>query len=144
MVATGLVAAYMATPRPDEEALARPDDAQVVINAGAPASWDPAVIADSTSAQMLSQVYDGLTTLDADAQVRPGLAESWSVADDGRSIEFLLRDGLTFSDGEALDAEDVRRSWLRVLDPVRPSPLSSLLDDVVGAAAHTRGEVRTR
>ena len=48
--------------------------------------------------------------------------------------------GLTFSDGSPLDATDVRRSWLRVLDPARPSPLASLLDDVVGAAAYARGE----
>jgi len=141
MVASGLAAAFMATPRPDEEALARPAESDVVVASGAPISWDPAAIADSTSAQMLTQVFDGLTTLDADAEVRPGLAESWSVADDGRSIEFVLRDGLTFSDGEPLDAEDVRRSWLRVLDRQRPSPLSSLLDDVVDAAAYTRGEV---
>jgi ABC-type oligopeptide transport system substrate-binding subunit len=90
---------------------------------------------------MLTQVFDGLTTLDVDGRVRPGLAESWSVADDGFSVDFTLREGLKFSDGRPLDAEDVRRSWLRVLDPVRPSPLSSLLDDVVGAAEHARGEV---
>ena len=77
--------------------------------------------------------------LDEASQVRPALAESWSLADDGRSIVFVLRDGLTFSDGSPLDAEDVRRSWLRVLDPERPSPLASLLDDVVGAADRVRG-----
>jgi oligopeptide transport system substrate-binding protein len=140
MAVTGVVAAYLATPRPDEEAMARPGEADVVVVAGAPLSWDPAAIADSNSAQMLTQVFDGLTVLDADSQVQPALAESWTVADDGRSIDFVLRDGLTFSDGTPLSAEDVRRSWLRVLDPARPSPLSSLLDDVVGAAAHARGE----
>ena len=55
------------------------------------------------------------------------------------SIVFMLRDGLTFSDGSPLDAEDVRRSWLRVLDPEQPSPLASLLDDVAGAAERARG-----
>jgi oligopeptide transport system substrate-binding protein len=141
MVVAGLVAAFLVTPRPDEGALARPDDSDVVIADGAPSSWDPAAISDTESAQMLAQVFEGLTVLDADAAVRPALAESWSVGDDGRDIVFTLRDGLTFSDGSPLVAEDVRRSWLRVLDPARPSPLSSLLDDVAGAAAYARGEV---
>ncbi len=140
MVVAGLVAAFMATPRPDEEALLRPTDSDVVLAGGAPASWDPAVISDSVSAQLLSQVFEGLTTVDTAAAVRPALAESWTVEEEGRRIVFTLREGLTFSDGSPLEAADVRRSWLRVIDPVRPSPLSSLLDDVAGAAAYARGE----
>jgi ABC-type transport system substrate-binding protein len=139
MVTAGLVAAFMVTPQPDEHALRRPSDSDVVLAAGPPSSWDPAVISDSASAQMLSQVFEGLTVLDAASEVRPALAESWSMADDGRSITFELREGLTFSDGSRLDAEDVRRSWLRVLEPDHPSPLASLLDDVAGAADRARG-----
>ena len=141
MLVAGLAAAFMVTPRPDEEALVRPTDTDLVMAVGPPASWDPAVISDSASAQLVSQVFEGLTVLDATSQVRPALAESWSVEDEGRRIVFVLRDGLTFSDGSPLDAQDVRRSWLRVIDPAHPSPLSSLLDDVAGAAAHARGEV---
>jgi oligopeptide transport system substrate-binding protein len=140
MIAAGLFAAIMVTPGPDEEALARPEDADLVIAGGTPLSWDPAAISDAVSAQLLSQVFEGLTVLDAAAEVRPALARSWSVEDDGQRIVFELRDGLTFSDGTPLDAEDVRRSWLRVIDPARPSPLSSLLDDVAGAAAYARGQ----
>ena len=141
MVAAGILAAITVTPGPDEEALPRPADAEVVVANAATLSWDPAAISDTASAQLLSQVYEGLTVLDAASQVRPALAESWRVEDDGRRVVFTLRDGLTFSDGSPLGAADVRRSWLRVLDPAAPSPLSSLLDDVEGAAAYTRGEV---
>lgn len=141
MVAAGLFAAFMVTPQADDEALARPADSDLVISGGAPLSWDPAAISDGVSAQLLSQVYEGLTVLDAADQVRPALARSWTVDDDGRGMVFELRDGLTFSDGSPLGADDVRRSWLRVIDPDRPSPLSSLLDDVAGAAAYARGEV---
>jgi ABC-type oligopeptide transport system substrate-binding subunit len=141
MVAAGILAAITVTPSPDEEALPRPADADVVVANAAPLSWDPAAISDTASAQLLSQIYEGLTVLDAASQVRPALAESWRVEDDGRRVVFTLREGLTFSDGSPLGAADVRRSWLRVLDPAAPSPLSSLLDDVEGAAAYTRGEV---
>jgi len=140
MVGAGIFAAVMVTPGPDEEALPRPADADLVVAGAAPLSWDPAAISDSESAQLLSQVFEGLTVLDATSTLRPALAESWEVEDEGRRIVFTLREGLTFSDGSALDAADVRRSWLRVIDPARPSPLASLLDDVVGAAAYARGE----
>jgi ABC-type transport system substrate-binding protein len=141
-VAIGLFAAWTVTPGPDEEALPRPVGADVVLSGGTPLSWDPAAISDGTSAQVLTQVYEGLTVLDATSTVRPALAESWHLEADGKRLVFELRDGLTFSDGTPLDAEDVRRSWLRVIDPAQPSPLSSLLDDVAGAAEFARGEGR--
>ena len=103
MVGAGLLAAFMVTPGPDEEALARPSDSDIVVAGGPPLSWDPAVISDATSAQMLSQVYEGLTALDASSQVRPALASSWSVQDQGRRIVFQLRPDITFSDGTPID-----------------------------------------
>ncbi len=139
-VAVGLFAAWTVTPGPDEEALARPEGADVVVADGRPSSWDPAAISDGASAQVLGQVFEGLTVLDAGSRIQPALARSWQIEDDGRRLVFELRDGLAFSDGTELRAEDVRRSWLRVIDPAEPSPLSSLLDDVVGAAAYARGE----
>ncbi|MEX1336166.1 MAG: ABC transporter substrate-binding protein, partial [Candidatus Limnocylindrales bacterium] len=139
-VAIGLFAAWTVTPAPDEEALPRPADTDVVIAGGTPLSWDPAAITDGISAQLLTQVFEGLTVLDAESNVRPALAGSWRLENDGHRLVFELREGLAFSDGTPLTAEDVRRSWLRVLDPAAPSPLSSLLDDVIGAAAYARGE----
>ncbi len=139
-IAIGLFAAWTVTPAPDVEALPRPADTDVVLAGGTPLSWDPAAITDGLSAQVLTQVFEGLTVLDAESHVQPALAESWRLEDEGHRLVFELRDGLTFSDGTPLEAEDVRRSWLRVIDPVAPSPLSSLLDDVVGAAAYARGE----
>ena len=43
-------------------------------------SWDPARIGDATSAAILAQTWEGLTTLDANAQVRPALARDWERA----------------------------------------------------------------
>ncbi|MGD8485786.1 MAG: peptide ABC transporter substrate-binding protein [Chloroflexota bacterium] len=139
-ISIGLFAAWTVTPRTDEEALPRPAGADIVLAGGTPLSWDPAAISDGTSAQVLSQLYEGLTVLDAGSRVQPALAESWQVEDDGLRLVFQLRDDLAFSDGSALTAEDVRRSWLRVIDPARPGPLASLLDDVAGASAYARGE----
>ena len=53
---------------------------------------------------------------------------------------FHLRPGLTFSDGSPLTADDVVRSWRRIIDPAHPSPLVSLIGDVEGALAYAHGQ----
>lgn len=116
------------------------DDATIVV--GAPATLDPAAAGDAASAAVIGALFETLTTYDADLVLRPALAARWSVDDDGRRVVFELRPNLRFSDGSPLTAADVVRSWFRVIDPGRPSPLASLVDDVVGAAAYRRGEIR--
>jgi oligopeptide transport system substrate-binding protein len=142
MVATAVLAVVAVTPRRADDGLARPGGADAVVVGGAPAAWDPARIVDATSAQVLSQLYDGLTALDTDSLVRPAIAREWRVVDGGRLVEFRLRPGLVFSDGTPLGPADVRRSWLRVLDPVSPSPLADLLADVEGALDYRDGRGR--
>jgi len=103
------------------------------------ASLDPAVQSDAGSAQVVSQLFESLTAIDAAGHVQPALADGWQVSADRREIVFHLRPGLAFSDGSPLSAADVVSSWLRVLDPAHPSQLASLLDDVVGATAYEEG-----
>jgi ABC-type transport system substrate-binding protein len=112
---------------------------QVVVLGAAPVNWDPALIGDAGSAGILAQVDESLTAIDAQSKVQPALAASWSVDDGGRQITFTMRPGATFSDGSPITAADVRRSWLRVLDPKHPSPLAGLLSDIVGANAYLAG-----
>jgi oligopeptide transport system substrate-binding protein len=117
---------------------AAPDE--VTILAGAPASIDPARHGDLGSASYVSQLYETLTAVDPALEVRPALAESWTVEDGGRRVVFTLRDGLTFSDGTSLTAPDVVRSWRRLFTPGNPSPLASLIADVEGARALLGGQ----
>jgi oligopeptide transport system substrate-binding protein len=107
----------------------------------APQTWDPALAGDAGTASTLAQVYEGLTAFDAESRVQPALASDWSVEEGGRRITFRLRPGITFSDGSPITAEDVVASWLRVIDPQRPGPLSALMADIEGATAYLRGEV---
>ena len=53
---------------------------------------------------------------------------------------FHLRPGVVFSDGTPITADDVVRNGLRLLDPANPSPLASLLADVVGADEYMQGK----
>src|SRR5688572_22596224 len=101
----------------------------VRIATGEPFTWDPALAGDSGSANVIAQVFEGLTAFDLNNKVQPALADSWQTSDDGRQITFHLRSGNTFSDGSPITAQDVVDSWLRTIDPARPSPLYSLLAD---------------
>ena len=112
----------------------------VSILTGTPAELDPAIQGDIASARVSAQLFESLTAIDPSLAVRPALAESWSILDGGRRIVFQLRSGLTFSDGSPLTGSDVVRSWLRIIDPSRPSPLASLMADVVGAEAYRTGQ----
>ena len=114
-------------------------DRPVRILTGAPTSLDPAVQGDAGSAAITAQLFESLTTFDLDLQVRPALAESWRFDDGGRQVTFHLRPGLTFSDGSPIRPSDVRRSWLRLIDPAHPSPLASLALDIKGAEDYLRG-----
>ena len=50
-------------------------------------------------------VFDGLIHYGKGGALEPGLATAWKVADDGKSISFDLREGVTFSDGTPWDAD---------------------------------------
>lgn len=54
-----------------------------------------------------SNVFEGLTRFASDGSVVPGLAKSWEISEDGKTYTFSLRDGVTFHDGSAMDAQDV-------------------------------------
>lgn len=108
---------------------------------GDPFTWDPAQAGDSGSANVIAQVFEGLTAFDAESNVQPALADSWQASEDGRQITFHLRPGITYSDGTPIIAPDVVASWLRMIDPIRPSPLSSLVADIQGATDYQEGRV---
>jgi oligopeptide transport system substrate-binding protein len=121
---------------PPAHAAARTD---VRIVAQATTSIDPAAQGDIASANVAAQVFESLTAFDANLVLRPAIAASWNISADGREVAFHLRPGISFSDGSPITAADVVRSWLRIIDPAAPSPLSALMLGVTGARAHLSG-----
>ncbi|NSY40784.1 ABC transporter substrate-binding protein [Leisingera sp. ANG59] len=76
-----------------------------------PPHLDPtSAAAQAIDSVVYSNVFEGLTRFMGDGSVVPGLAESWEISEDGTVYTFKLREGVTFHDGSAMDAEDVKFS----------------------------------
>src|SRR5262245_24464135 len=70
--------------------------------------------------QVATKVYEGLLEYDFDLKPRPGLAQSWTVSPDGKTVTFKLQDGVKFHDGQPFTSADVKFSVLEVLKKVHP------------------------
>jgi ABC-type transport system substrate-binding protein len=80
-------------------------------------SLDPAKASDLQGFTVIGMLHGGLVRLDAALQVAPSLAEEWSVSEDSLTYTFTLRDGITFSDGTPITADDVVWTFNHALDP---------------------------
>src|SRR6266566_3519330 len=82
-----------------------------------PRSLDPALSTDVTTGEMIALLFDGLTQFDGDGRLLPALSDRWTADRTGRRYVFHLRAGVSFHDGRPVVAADVKRSFLRVLNP---------------------------
>ncbi|HSA82666.1 MAG TPA: ABC transporter substrate-binding protein, partial [Geminicoccaceae bacterium] len=78
---------------------------------------DPAEVFELSGGEMINQVYDRIMAYEAEdtETLVGGVAESYSVSDDGRTITLTVRPGLTFHSGNPVRAEDVAFSLQRVI-----------------------------
>lgn len=79
-------------------------------------SLDPAVKDSSAEQQVTGHIYDPLVSYTTDLERIPGLAESWTILDDGVTWEFKLRQGVKFSNGNDFNADDVVYSLERIMN----------------------------
>ena len=87
--------------------------AEITVALALPTSGDPVTSRTGYDINTISLPYASLTRLDADGNVQANLAESWEYDEEGTAITFTLREGLTFSDGEPLDAAAVKAFYDR-------------------------------
>lgn len=96
---------------------------------------DPQKISDLSSLRIAADQFEGLTRLDAAGNAEPGLAESWTISDDGLRWTFELRDGLQFSDGTAFDARLFPQIWDRLQAAETASPTRALFENIAAVTA---------
>jgi peptide/nickel transport system substrate-binding protein len=82
-----------------------------------PDSLNPFIGIETSSYEIFGLNYDFLTSWDAATlETRPGLAESWTSSEDGKTWTFKLRQGVTWHDGEAFTADDVVFTFDYIMD----------------------------
>lgn len=92
----------------------------------------PLVTVDAYGSAIQGRVLETLAVRDPDTlKWLPLLAERWSISDDGLTIRFTLRRGLTFSDGHPLTSADVLFTWKLINDPKLDAPRVRLYYDKV-------------
>lgn len=82
-----------------------------------PDHLDPALNSSVDGGCLAVNCFEGLMRYNANGELEPACAESYEVSEDGLTYTFTLRDGLKWSNGEALDATDFVYSWKRAADP---------------------------
>ena len=142
-----LSAAACAAPAGGKEANAKDSEAQLDTSRFLVAVEDEPDTVDfqctSIHYTVAQNVFNRLVEMESDENgdmmILPSLAESWEVSDDGRTYTFRLREGVQFSNGSHLTAEDVAYTFHRLL--THPDSCNrDIADDILGAAALERGE----
>ena len=117
--------------------------AEVVLNRGNsadPESLDPHKTSTVYEANILRDLFTGLTSQDVKAEVIPGAAESWTMSPDGKTYTFKLRADGKWSDGSPVTAHDFVFAWRRLVDPATAAEYAYMLAPVVGAEDITGGK----
>jgi peptide/nickel transport system substrate-binding protein len=118
LVLVGLAALLAApgSPRPGDAQTPRRGGTLVLARQGEATNLDPHKVPAFTSHRVFELVYSGLTRLGPDLTVQPDLAESWTIAPDGRQITFRLR-AAKFHNGDPVTSGDVKFTFERILNP---------------------------
>jgi peptide/nickel transport system substrate-binding protein len=101
----------------------------VVALRGEPKTLNPLIAADTRSREVIGIMQADLVHINRATQLtEPALAKSWKISPDGLQYTVVLRQGLRFSDGQPLDADDVLFTFRVYLDETVHAPQRDLLN----------------
>ncbi|GGH84308.1 oligopeptide transport system substrate-binding protein [Pullulanibacillus pueri] len=104
---------------------------------------NPIKTTDSISFSVLGNVMEGLYRLDENNKPVPAMAKSVKVSDDGLTYTFTLRDGIKWSNGEPVTAQDFVDGWLLGMNPQTSGSYRFILTDyIVNGEEYTNGKVK--
>jgi peptide/nickel transport system substrate-binding protein len=102
---------------------ARGGQLKILIIVDSETGMDPHKRLTASTEIMLEMMHETLVEFDsATGDFKPALAESWQIAQDGRTYTFKIRRGVRFHNGRELNAADVKYSFERILNPATGSP----------------------
>ena len=109
-------------------------------NGSEPGSLDPAMATGTHESWVLQHTFQGLMDYDKEGNLTEGVAESYTVSEDGLKYVFTLKDGIKWSNGDPVVAGDFEYAWKRLLDPDLGADYAFQLYYVKGGEAYNSGE----
>ncbi len=108
-------------------------------NSFEPGSLDPAMAQGTHDSWVLDHCFEGLYKRLADGTFVPGMASGYTLADDNVTYTFTLRDGIKWSNGDPVTAEDFEYAWKHALNPDTASDYAFQLYYLKGGEAYNTG-----
>ncbi|MCY4488357.1 MAG: peptide ABC transporter substrate-binding protein [Deltaproteobacteria bacterium] len=93
-------------------------------------------------ANIQRDLFEGLVAEGADGSIIPGVAESWSLSEDGKVYTFRLRRNAKWSNGDPVTAHDFAFALTRGVDPSVGSDYAFILWPIANAEEITKGKVK--
>lgn len=94
---------------------------------------DPAIGYDWQNWSMIKSLFDGLMDYEpGTTNLRKEIADDYTISEDGKTFTFKLRKGVKFHNGRELNADDVKYSIERVVNPKTQSPGAGFFGSIVG------------
>jgi oligopeptide transport system substrate-binding protein len=102
-------------------------------------SLDPAFARNQNVLWMCNQIFSSLVQIDDSLNIKPSVAKSWEISEDGKTYTFHLRDDVFFHDdelfkdgkGRKAEANDFKYSFSRIIDPKMISSGAWIFNDKV-------------
>lgn len=110
-----------------------------VVSGGEPGSLHPALAQGTHESIILDHVYEGLMKRDENSKIVPGMAESYTMSDDGLTYAFKIREDAKWSNGDAVTAKDFEVAWKFALAPETASDYAYQLYYLEGGQAYNEG-----
>lgn len=104
-----------------------------------PTNIDPQLAESDEELAIVRNCFEGLFRFDGD-KVKKAACSDYSVSGDGLTWTFTLREGIKWSDGQAVTADDFVFGIQRALTPDTIAPFASLLYCIKGGEAALKGE----
>lgn len=104
-------------------------------------TFDQLIASDGNFFDVAGSFSEGLVRLDENNNPQPGLAESWTVSDDGLTYTFTLRDGLVWSNGTPLTAKDFEFDFISEISDSETNGYAEVIAPVLkNGMAYMNGE----
>ena len=87
-------------------------------NGAEPNTLDPSFVNSGMPGDIIvNDMFEGFVIENSDGQIIPGQAKEWSISKDGKTVTFVLKENLNWSNGDPVTASDFVFGWQRAVSP---------------------------